>query len=65
MEVKHTWRTHPDPFEQDWVLCEGILEDAPELEAKFLFEWLCERYPDIYQEGSYGHFSVEFANGEH
>ena len=45
MRVEHTWRTHPDPFEQHWGLCEGILEDAPELEGKFLFEWLCEQEP--------------------
>jgi len=51
MRVEHTWRTRPDPFEQHWGLCEGILEDAPELEGKFLFEWLCEQYPGKYQEG--------------
>jgi hypothetical protein len=28
-----------------------MLNDAPELEAKFLFEWLCEQYPGRYQEG--------------
>jgi len=51
MRVEHTWRTRQDPFEQHWGLCEGILEDAPELEGKFLFEWLCEQYPGEYQEG--------------
>ena len=51
MRVEHTWRTHPDPFEQHWGLCEGILEDAPELEGKFLFEWLCEQEPGEYQDG--------------
>ena len=51
MRGEHTWRTHPDPFEQHWELCEGVLEDVPELEAKFLFEWLCEQYPGEYQEG--------------
>ena len=51
MRVEHTWRTRSDPFERHWGLCEGILEDASELEGKFLFEWLCERYPGKYQEG--------------
>jgi hypothetical protein len=51
MRVEHTWRTHPDPFEKHWGLCEGMLDDAPELEAKFLFEWLCREHPDEYQEG--------------
>jgi len=51
MRAEHTWRTRPDPFEEHWGQCEGILEDAPELEGKFLFEWLCEQYPGQYQEG--------------
>ena len=51
MAVDHTWRTRPDPFEGHWPRCEGILTDAPGLEAKFLFGWLCEAYPEAYQEG--------------
>jgi len=51
MRVEHTWRTHPDPFEKHWDRCEGMLDDAPELEAKFLFEWLCREHPGEYQEG--------------
>jgi hypothetical protein len=52
-EIKkdHTWRTRPDPFEEDWDRCAEILADAPDLEAKFLFEWLCEQTPGMYQEG--------------
>ena len=46
-----TYRTHPDPFEADWPEVETHLTDAPELEAKLLFEWLCERRPGQYQEG--------------
>jgi hypothetical protein len=49
-EGRH-WRTRPDPFEAQWEECARILEDAPELEGKFLFEWLCEQYPGEYQEG--------------
>ncbi len=51
MRVEHSWRTRQDPFERHWELCEGILDDAAELEGKFLFEWLCEQYPGEYQEG--------------
>ena len=36
------WRTWPDAFEEDWHLVEVLLTDAPELEAKILFEWLSE-----------------------
>jgi hypothetical protein len=30
---------------------ERMLSDAPELEAKTLFEWLSEQHPGKYQEG--------------
>ncbi len=45
------YRTRRDPFEGDWAEAERMLEKAPELEAKTLFEWLCERNPGKYQEG--------------
>jgi len=45
------YRTRPDPFETDWAEVEKKLEDAPELEAKTLFDWLCERDGRQYQEG--------------
>jgi transposase InsO family protein len=45
------YRTRSDPFEGDWAEAERMLEKAPELEAKTLFEWLCERNPGKYQEG--------------
>ena len=35
-----SYLTRPDPFEQDWPLLELMLTDAPELEAKALFEHL-------------------------
>jgi hypothetical protein len=44
-------RTRPDPFEADWSTAEQMLEEAPTLEAKALFEWLCEQYPGRYQPG--------------
>ena len=46
------WRTRPDPFEEDWPEVEALLVDAPELEAKALFEWLSLHLrPGKYQEG--------------
>jgi hypothetical protein len=46
-----TYRTRVDPFAEDWPDLEVMLEQAPELEAQVLFEWLCERQPDKYGEG--------------
>ncbi|MCP4764471.1 MAG: hypothetical protein GY870_22035, partial [archaeon] len=39
------WCTRRNPFEQHWPEVKGWLKNAPELEAKFLFEQLCEKYP--------------------
>jgi hypothetical protein len=47
----HTWRTRLDPFSDHWPEVEQRLRDAPELEAKLLFEDLCGRHPDLYEEG--------------
>jgi len=51
MTVERVWRTREDPFEEDWVEIEKKLTDAPELEAKALFEDLVERKPNTYTEG--------------
>jgi transposase InsO family protein len=51
LKAPRNYRTRPDPFEEDWDEVERMLKDAPELEAKTLFEWLCERHPEKYQEG--------------
>ena len=45
------WQTRKNPFEQHWPMVEAWLQNAPELEAKFLFEHLCETFPGVYQEG--------------
>jgi len=45
------YRTRPDPFEKDWSEIEIKLAVAPELEAKAVFEWLCERDGAQYTEG--------------
>lgn len=51
IQVTHRWRTRQDPFEEHWGQCKDILDGAPDMEGKFLFEWLCEQYPGKYQEG--------------
>jgi len=51
MRIERSWRTRPDPFSEDWPGVEERLLEAPELEAKALFEDLCERRPGKYQEG--------------
>lgn len=45
------YRTRSNPFEEDWPTVEKMLEDAPTLEAKAVFEWLCEQRPGRYQSG--------------
>lgn len=52
MKPARVWRTRPDPFAEDWPDIELMLEDAPELEAKALFEYLREEMqPGRYKEG--------------
>jgi hypothetical protein len=51
LQEPRSYRTRPDPFEKDWAEVEKKLEAAPELEAKTLFEWLCERDGVQYQAG--------------
>jgi hypothetical protein len=51
LKQARTYRTRSDPFEADWDELEKMLQEAPELEAKTLFDWLCERHPGKYQEG--------------
>ena len=51
LKPKRTWRTHEDPFAADWPLVAEMLAAAPGLEAKALFEWLCEQHPDRYIPG--------------
>jgi len=44
LQAKHTWRTRADPVAAIWPRAEQMLETAPELEAKELFEYLCGMY---------------------
>ena len=40
--VPHTWRTRKDPLEAVWERALVMLREAPELEAKALFEHLAQ-----------------------
>jgi hypothetical protein len=51
LKQPRSYRTRADPFAADWPEVAAMLERAPELEAKTLFAWLCERRPGVYQEG--------------
>jgi hypothetical protein len=44
LQAKHSWRTRPDPVAEIWGQAQQMLEKAPELEAKELFEYLCGMY---------------------
>jgi len=44
-------RTREDAFKEDWPRVEQMLEDAPSLEAKAVFEWLNEKGPGRYRRG--------------
>ena len=45
------YRTRPDPFLADWPALVALLERAPELEARTLFDWLTEQRPGSLREG--------------
>jgi transposase len=44
LQAKHSWRTRPDPVAGIWPHAQQMLEQAPELEAKELFEYLRSMY---------------------
>lgn len=50
LQTKHSWRTRPDPLSGIWPQAEAMLEAAPELEAKALFEHLSARCPGEMEE---------------
>jgi Mu transposase, C-terminal domain len=47
----HTWKTRKDPFAEDWPALEAMLIEAPELEARTLFDHLIGLKPDAYTAG--------------
>lgn len=51
MKQERAGRTREDPFEEDWIGVKLKLEVNPGLEAKTLFEWLQQTYPERYGDG--------------
>ncbi len=51
LKAVRRWRTRGDPFAEDWEEMASRLTQAPELEAKALFEDLLARRPESYTEG--------------
>jgi Mu transposase, C-terminal domain len=51
LRTPHTWRTRADPFAEDWPALAAMLEEAPELEARTLFDHLVGRKPEAYTGG--------------
>lgn len=63
LKPERHWRTRQDPFVEDWPKIEGMLADAPELEAKALFEFLQETLrPGHYQPGQLRTFQRRVAD---
>ena len=50
LQAKHTWRTRKDPLGKIWPHAEAMLAEASDLEAKAIFEFLRERWPEAVQE---------------
>ena len=61
LEQPRRHRTRPDPFVEDWPTAARMMGDAPNLEAKALFEWLCEQHPGRYQDGQLRTFQRHIA----
>jgi transposase InsO family protein len=62
-----TYRTRADVFAADWPEVEAMLQASAELEAKALFEWLCEEKRGVYEPGQLRSFQrrVERWRGLH
>ena len=50
-QMERSWRTRADVFSEVWSELEGILERAPTVQAKTLFDYLSRRYEGRFQEG--------------
>ena len=51
LRVPRTWRTRSDPFDGVWGEVATKLAEAPELEARSLFEELLAREPNRFHPG--------------
>lgn len=45
------YRTRRDPFAEDWSAIKAMLREAPALQPKTVFDWLCEQRPGRYRPG--------------
>lgn len=50
-QTPRSWRTRVNPFTANWAEVETHLKEAPELQAKSLFEWFQEQHSGVYSEG--------------
>jgi len=50
LQARHSWRTRMDPLMEIWPKAEVMLAEAPDLEAKALFEHLWEAEPWAVEE---------------
>ena len=60
-KAPHSWRTRADPLEAVWPEAVRMLRDAPELEAKALFEHLSQRHPGTDEVGGASDLPAEGA----
>jgi hypothetical protein len=51
LKLPRSWRTRSNPFDKHWLEISDRLKDAPELEAKTIFDHLTEQYPGQYEPG--------------
>lgn len=51
MQQKHTWRTRPDPFADNWEEVRQMLAIEPGLQAKTIFEHLQQVHPGRFSDG--------------
>jgi hypothetical protein len=58
LQAKHTWRTREDPLVAIWPQAEAMLEEAPDLEAKALFEYLGDHSPPGLTREASAHLSA-------
>lgn len=62
LKQPRSYRTREDAFTEDWGEVEKMLEEAPGLEGKAVFEWLQEQKPGKYQEGQLRTFQRRVSN---
>ncbi len=52
VKIPHDWSTRTDPFHDVEDQIEEMLENAPELQAMAIFNYLQEKYPDKFDDGA-------------